>query len=115
MTWLIVVARNLALDRARRHSRSRTDPLSAAGDLPDLAPSPEDAAQAECLRARVAVCLGALAPRDAEAVVAAYVHGESYADLATRFGVPLNTMRTNLRRGLRKIRTRLEAEGVTER
>lgn len=115
MTWLIVVARNLALDQARHRARRQSDPLIEAEDLPDLAPSPEDAAQAEHLRARVSVCLGALAPCHAEAVIAAYVHGESYAELAARFGVPLNTMRTNLRRSLRKIRTRLAAEGVTER
>ena len=115
MTWLIVVARNLALDRVRHRTRRQSDPLSEAEDLPDLAPSPEEAAQAESLHARVAVCLGTLAPHHAEAVIAAYVHGESYADLAARFGVPLNTMRTNLRRSLRKVRAGLAAEGVTER
>ncbi len=115
MSWLIVVARNLALDRVRHRAGTRADPISEAEDLPDLAPSAEDAAHAECLRARVAVCLRTLAPAHAEAVVAAYVYDESYADLAARFGVPLNTMRTNLRRSLRKIRSRLEAEGITER
>ena len=40
----------------------------------------------------------------ADAVVRAYLHGEAYADLAQRYGVPLNTIRTWLRRSLLKLR-----------
>ena len=55
-------------------------------------------------RRRIADCLGAL-PRDrAAAVTAAYVEGWSYDDLARRFDVPLNTMRTWLRRALISLR-----------
>ena len=34
----------------------------------------------------------------------AYLEGETYADLAARFDVPLNTMRTWLRRSLLSLR-----------
>jgi len=40
----------------------------------------------------------------AEAVRSAYFDGESYATLAERYNVPLNTMRTWLRRSLIKLR-----------
>ena len=38
----------------------------------------------------------------------AYISGDSYADLAERYKVPLNTMRTWLRRSLLKLRECLE-------
>jgi RNA polymerase sigma-70 factor, ECF subfamily len=41
-------------------------------------------------------------------VRAAYVEGHSYEDLARRFNVPLNTMRTWLRRSLLKLKECLE-------
>ncbi|TIV53610.1 MAG: RNA polymerase subunit sigma, partial [Mesorhizobium sp.] len=44
----------------------------------------------------------------AAAVRGAYLSGESYAELAERFKVPLNTMRTWLRRSLLKLRECLE-------
>ena len=34
----------------------------------------------------------------------AYLDGDSYADLAEHFGIPLNTVRTWLRRGLMALR-----------
>ena len=46
--------------------------------------------------------------RAAAAVRGAYLKGESYAELAARHGVPLNTMRTWLRRSLMKLRECLE-------
>ncbi|MWD30274.1 RNA polymerase subunit sigma, partial [Aquicoccus sp. SCR17] len=55
-------------------------------------------------RARLDACLGEL-PRDrAAAVRGAYLAGETYAELAARFDVPLNTMRTWLRRSLMKLK-----------
>jgi RNA polymerase sigma-70 factor (ECF subfamily) len=41
-------------------------------------------------------------------VRAAYIDGYSYQELSERFNVPLNTMRTWLRRSLMKLRECLE-------
>jgi RNA polymerase sigma-70 factor (ECF subfamily) len=44
-------------------------------------------------------------PQDrAEAVRGAYLEGDNYQTLAERHGVPLNTMRTWLRRSLQKLK-----------
>jgi RNA polymerase sigma-70 factor (ECF subfamily) len=53
---------------------------------------------------RIDGCLGELEENKAAAVVAAYVEGLSYQELADRNAVPLNTMRTWLRRSLMKLR-----------
>ena len=73
-------------------------------DLADPGPTPEASALGADDRRRIERCLGAL-PRDrALAVQAAYVEGWSYDELARRFDVPLNTMRTWLRRALISLR-----------
>ena len=103
MTWLITLARNIAIDRLRAR-KAPADTLDAVPDLADGAPTPEAAAIAASERARIAACLDELDPARAEAVRRAYLDGASYQDLADHFAVPLNTMRTWLRRSLLKLR-----------
>ena len=57
---------------------------------------------------RIDRCMDELGPDKADAVRLAYVEGRSYEELAARFSVPLNTMRTWLRRSLMKLKECLE-------
>ena len=107
MTWLITIARNHAIDRLRSR-RAKGEGMDEAEVLPDSAPGPEALAIASSERARLMGCFGELPVDRAQAVQLAYLRGETYADLAERFGVPLNTMRTWLRRSLLKLRECLE-------
>lgn len=101
MTWLITVARNAGIDRLRARPRlSDAEPAEA----PDPAPGPEAAALAAGEARRIAACLAELEPDRAAAVRGAYLDGLSYETLAERHGVPLNTMRTWLRRSLIRLR-----------
>lgn len=103
MTWLITVARNGAIDRLRaRKARGTTTDL--AEELPDQRPTPEAAAIAASEQARVHRCLDELNPDRAGAVKGAYLDGLTYQELATRYSVPLNTMRTWLRRSLQTLK-----------
>ncbi|NAZ35379.1 sigma-70 family RNA polymerase sigma factor [Rubellimicrobium sp. CFH 75288] len=104
MTWLITVARNHSIDRLRARRSAPVTQIEAAADLADLSPTPEDAAAAAQLRGRIAECLGTLDPDRADAVRRAYLHGDTYADLARHYGIPLNTVRTWLRRSLIRLR-----------
>jgi len=99
MTWLITVARNHAIDRLRAR-KGRVETLDPEMPLADPAPGPEARAVAAGEAARIAACLEELEDTRAAAVRGAYFEGASYADLAARFEVPLNTMRTWLRRSL---------------
>ena len=56
------------------------------------------------LGATHAACMAELDPDRRRAVRAAYLDGASYADLAAALGVPLNTIRTWLRRSLIRLR-----------
>lgn len=108
MSWLIAIARNQAIDRLRRH-RDMTGGLDdAALDLRDPAPGPETRAIAAGERRRLDGCLNELEDDRAAAVKGAYLDGDSYADLALRHDVPLNTMRTWLRRSLMRLKECLD-------
>jgi RNA polymerase sigma-70 factor, ECF subfamily len=102
MTWLITIARNTAIDRLR--SRGPAAGLQEAAELPAPGPSPAASAIAASDARRLGACLDALAEDRGAAVRGAYLEGRSYAELAERHGVPLNTMRTWLRRSLQSLR-----------
>jgi RNA polymerase sigma-70 factor (ECF subfamily) len=103
MTWLITVARNAAVDRLRKRRRAgATDPLDER--IADGGAGPETQAVEASERRRLDACMEELPPPRAEAVRRAYLDGQTYADLAARYDVPLNTMRTWLRRSLLKLR-----------
>lgn len=105
MTWLITIARNRAIDRLRAHAaRPVAAPAEAAEGLVSSEPTPEAAAMRAQERSMLAECLAELGEPQAGAVRAVYLEGLSYADLADREGVPLNTLRSWLRRSLLRLR-----------
>ncbi|MEQ8903558.1 MAG: sigma-70 family RNA polymerase sigma factor [Roseovarius sp.] len=99
MTWLITVARNLAIDKLRA-KKSNYVALDSVGELVEKRPGPEAASIAASEQRRISACFDELSPDRADAVRAAYLDGATYEALADRFEVPLNTMRTWLRRSL---------------
>ncbi len=110
MTWLVAIARNHAIDRLRaRPDDSLRDDSEALDHVRDAAPTAENRLIALGEAGRIADCFATLEPDRAEAVRGAYLNGLSYADLAARFDVPLNTMRTWLRRSLLRLRECMDA------
>lgn len=107
MTWLIALARNHAIDRLRSRKPEQSDD-QAAERVADTSPRAETRLVAMGEARRVALCFDALEPDRAAAVRGAYLDGQSYQDLAERFAVPLNTMRTWLRRSLLKLKECLD-------
>jgi RNA polymerase sigma-70 factor (ECF subfamily) len=106
MTWLIAIARNLAIDRLRaRPAASSDDGLDL---VQDSTPRAETRLIALGEARRVSDCFATLEPDRADAVRGAYLTGLSYIELAARHAVPLNTMRTWLRRSLLRLKECLD-------
>ena len=105
MSWLITIARNTALDSLRTQKNLE---ISGGSDLMDTfadsKPGPEDLAIASSQNEVLRVCLTELDDAHARANRGAYLDGKTYAELASDAKVPLNTMRTWLRRSLIKLR-----------
>ena len=100
MTWLITIARNTAIDRLRATRKGHIDVETPGLELAAAGASPEQFAIATSEAQRLVGCLDGLGEDRGAAVRGAYLDGQSYAELAETFSVPLNTMRTWLRRGL---------------
>ena len=103
MTWLITIARNSAIDRKRSLASKYAESIDDY-DLDSEESSPETVTYSHEISRQIEDCLGTLEAERAEAVKGAYLEGLSYADLANKFSVPLNTMRTWLRRSLQKLK-----------
>lgn len=103
MTWLITIARNTAVDklRARKVDRDIAD-FSERIAAPGL--SPEQSAVVTSESKQIMRCLDELEKDRRDAITGAYLRGMSYQELSDQFEVPLNTMRTWLRRGLAVLR-----------
>jgi RNA polymerase sigma-70 factor, ECF subfamily len=106
MTWLIAIARNLAIDRLRTRPAAMSE--DGLDTVQDSTPRAETRLIAEGEARRITDCFATLEPDRADAVRGAYLSGLSYTDLAARHAVPLNTMRTWLRRSLLKLKECLE-------
>ena len=116
--WLVAIARSVALDRLRARPEARgLQPVTASGDgadddpiarLPAGGPDAEGHLLAMGEARRAVDCMGELEPDRAAAVRGAYLLGRSYHDLAQRHGVPLNTMRSWLRRSLLRLKECLD-------
>lgn len=106
MTWLIAIARNLAIDRLRVRVAVPDD--EGMDLVPDSAPRAETRLIAMGEARRMTDCFATLDPDRADAVRGAYLNGLSYLELAAQYAVPLNTMRTWLRRSLLKLKECLD-------
>ncbi|MEO9777436.1 MAG: sigma-70 family RNA polymerase sigma factor [Sedimentitalea sp.] len=103
MTWLITIARNTSIDRLR--SRRSEDDIAVNGErIAAPGPSPEQSAIAASDSRRIVGCMDELEADKRSAISGAYLDGKSYKDLSDQFDVPLNTMRTWLRRGIAALR-----------
>ncbi len=107
ISWLVAIARNHCIDVLRSRKPAAVE-LDQAAEVSEPSPNPEQAAVASGETQRIYDCLGQLEADRAAAVRGAYLNGDSYEVLARRHDVPLNTMRTWLRRSLIKLKECLE-------
>jgi len=115
--WLTRIARNRAIDRLRaRRVRGHiaVGPTIQGGDdaprseEPVTRDTPETVLEGRTIAGAVRTALAALTPAQRTLIEAAYFEGYTHSELATRFGVPLGTVKTRIRSGLAAMRDRLE-------
>jgi RNA polymerase sigma-70 factor (ECF subfamily) len=103
--WLVVVARNRAIDMLRRRK-----PTDAVEDVV-LASSTDLAAEAErnTMMEKVRLILAELPEDQRRSLEMAYFEGLSHSEIASRTGDPLGTVKTRIRLGLMSLRKALHA------
>lgn len=109
-SWLLVRTRSRAIDRlrnlevARRHARSE-QAIANESQIP--ASEPDPSATPDQRRARAA--LAGLPEAQREVLELAYFEGLSCAEIATRCGAPLGTVKSRLSAGMRELRRLFDA------
>lgn len=114
-SWLLSITHNLAIDEIRKRQRrpqksDSVDVSDALFGLVDEATNVEEAAQAGALRVRVKTALLVLPDAQREAIELAFFSGMSQREISTHLDVPLGTIKTRMRLGLKKLRQELETE-----
>lgn len=104
ITWMCAVVRNTAIDalRVRKLPAADLEEAHSIASPPD--PSEDDGfdyAYAEPIASKV---LERLPEQKRQLITLAYIDGESRAKLSQRFGVPVGTIKTWLRRSMQSVR-----------
>jgi RNA polymerase sigma-70 factor (ECF subfamily) len=104
--WLYAVARNAIADRGR----ARIEPPSEPADSPSDAPGPPDRAEQSWVAWRVHRALEELPETERTVIELAYWSGLSQSEIADFLGIPLGTVKTRTRSGLRRLGEELDEE-----
>jgi RNA polymerase sigma-70 factor, ECF subfamily len=103
--WIARVARNRAFDVLR------SETIRATSELPESIPAEdalEDTALADLNAQRVREAMAQLTSEQREPIELGFFGGITHDEIARRIGVPLGTVKTRIRAGLRKLRSALE-------
>lgn len=117
VAWLMRIARNQALDALRRQSvRPQAVESEQAVDMfetaPDETPEPEAALWLAVRRQAVRRALATLPIEQRQVLELAFYDGLTHQAIAAHLGLPLGTVKTRARLGMRKLATVLAPEGL---
>jgi RNA polymerase sigma-70 factor, ECF subfamily len=108
-TWVLLVARSLAIDALRRRVlEARTAEAAQPGVDVSAEPGPDEMAEAGDLATRARRAMTTLSPGQRAALELAYFGGKTSAEVAELEGIPLGTAKTRIRTALLKLREELE-------
>ncbi len=113
-TWLYAIARNLAVDEARRQTFRRAEPLdeAPAGAAASDDPPPDRSAEGALLRPKLEAALAALPDEQREVFLLREYAGLRFHEIAEVTGAAENTVKSRMRYALEALRERLAALGV---
>ena len=104
--WLYAVARNAIADRGRARTEPPAEPVDTASD----APGPPDRAEQSWIAWRVHRAMETLPESERTVLELAYWRGLSQSEISERIDVPLGTVKTRTRSGLRRLAEELGEE-----
>ncbi|MCM1112892.1 MAG: sigma-70 family RNA polymerase sigma factor [Muribaculum sp.] len=116
--FLGTITRNLSFDRwkykntLKRGNGEMEVTLDELAECVPAAGSTEDAVEEAQLQRSLNVFLGTLKERERNVFLRRYWYAEEYQEIADRYGLKLNTVKTTLFRVRGKLKAYLEQEGV---
>ena len=109
LAWVTTIAHRRAVDRVRSEAAATAREARAAA-APALADDVADTVESSLEAERVSGCLDGLTGLQRESIELAYYSGYTYPQVASALDVPLGTVKTRIRDGLKRLRDCL---GVT--
>ena len=107
LTWVLAVARNLAIDHLRSSERRAAErSVELDQSIPAGQPDPVSSLHRQHYLAKA---FANLTPRQKNVIRLAYYEGLSHSEMANRLKQPLGTVKTWVREALRSMRTELAA------
>lgn len=113
VTWLCVIARNAAIDCARREGRIDkvgSPPVGAIEEIEDDTIAADDLLCDMEDHERIRLCIEQLQNEHRRTIRLAFFDGLSHSQLADRIGAPLGTVKSWIRRGLASLKGCLGGE-----
>jgi RNA polymerase sigma-70 factor, ECF subfamily len=104
ITWMVAIARNRAIDIVRKKADVSVEETPEAMGVAAETPAPLARREMTEELRRLLSCLGKLDPEKQRIVLLAYYSGWSREQLAQKLDIPVNTIKTWLRRSLIEIR-----------
>jgi RNA polymerase sigma-70 factor, ECF subfamily len=104
ITWMVAIARNRAIDIVRKKGDVSIEDEPEAMGVAAETPAPLARREMTEELKRLLACLGKLDPEKQRIVLLAYYSGWSRDQLARKLDIPVNTIKTWLRRSLLEIR-----------
>ncbi len=117
-TWMYSIGRRLAIDYTRRQKiRPQAARSEAEEEImlrePDEDTNVVESADLHLEQERVRTALSVLSPEQYEVIELAYFKGLTRQEIAQAIDTPLGTIHTRARLGLQKLRSVLQAAGVS--
>lgn len=108
LTWLLVICRSRALDSLRSLAARQPECESDGIDV-EASDANDPALLCELRQSRLALgrCFQGLSPPERQLITLAFYRGLSHVELAAQAGLPLGTVKSIVRRALRKMRVAL--------
>jgi RNA polymerase sigma-70 factor, ECF subfamily len=104
ITWMVAMARNRAIDIVRKRGELSIEEEPEAMAVAAETPPPLARREMTEELKRLLACLGKLDPEKQRIVLLAYYSGWSREQLAKKLDIPVNTIKTWLRRSLLEVR-----------
>jgi RNA polymerase sigma-70 factor (ECF subfamily) len=102
--WLLNIARSRGLDSLRRErSRNRREEVVVALEATALPPAGTEQLESLQLRARIREGLGRLPAAQRACLALAFGHDLSHPMIADKLGMPLGTVKSRIRLGMRRL------------
>jgi RNA polymerase sigma-70 factor, ECF subfamily len=103
ITWMVAIARNRALDEAKRKTMRSLEDMPELLELPDTG-DPLASLEMSEQRRRLQACLDRLEPERKQILALAYHYGLTREEIARRVNRPAATVKTWLRRSLARLK-----------